>query len=110
GRPSPRRLRQVRNQRGAKSAVPSFSARNADNRRSFFLALQPFHNAVGIGRDFRLRMPGSEEELHPAPDYAPRNSGSARLEGKVAIITDGDFGIDRASAFLFAHEGDCLVN
>jgi len=50
--------------------------------------------------------PGLEQEMEPRPQFlAPNYKGSAKLEGKSALITGGDSGIGRSVAVLYAREG-----
>ena len=52
------------------------------------------------------RQPGIQAEMEPQPITVPEHyAGSAKLEGKRALVTGGDSGIGRAVAVLFAMEG-----
>jgi NAD(P)-dependent dehydrogenase (short-subunit alcohol dehydrogenase family) len=56
------------------------------------------------------RQPGLQTEMTPEPESSrPEYRGSAKLDGKVAIISGGDSGIGRAVAIDYAREGADLA-
>ena len=57
------------------------------------------------------RQPGYQKQMNPQPvTDNPKTRGSARLQGRAAVITGGDSGIGQAVAAAFAKEGaDILI-
>ncbi|MGF0319318.1 glucose 1-dehydrogenase [Nocardia fluminea] len=58
------------------------------------------------------KVPGVQSQMTPVPDCGEHSyRGSAKLEGKAAVITGADSGIGRAVAIAFAREGaDVLIS
>ncbi|MBE7177234.1 MAG: SDR family oxidoreductase [Mucilaginibacter polytrichastri] len=56
--------------------------------------------------------PGKEADLQPQADHGEKSyTGTGKLQGRKAVITGGDSGIERAVAIAFAREGaDVLIS
>ena len=63
----------------------------------------------GKYREFTVIFPPQHQNRHPGFEYVvnprPMNCNCRKLENKVALITEGYSGIDRAVAYDFVKEG-----
>jgi NAD(P)-dependent dehydrogenase (short-subunit alcohol dehydrogenase family) len=66
---------------------------------------EPQERAERIDAQKQDDQPGVEDEMEPSAEFVHEDyRGSAKLEGKTAIVTGGDSGIGRAAAIHFARE------